>query len=164
MTTEQMLTVIAIVFVTPVVSLYGGTLLSIIHEKWKLDNNLKPVLTQSSFFHPFIGARDCGATVLRSFGVWTWPWEGRFSPNTLIERLEDEGYEVEERYRSRYFHAMTPDDPKLARFVKHNQDGDYLLFTNDGEHHVMSLRNGQLTDTSYWAGGDRRLYHIYEVR
>jgi hypothetical protein len=97
----------------------------------------------------------CGEAVLESFGT-PQPQEAflaRFGAG-VASCLQADGYTVER--------AEVPWRPKitLGRFITEHPTGDWVIGTSG---HVMSLRDGKLTDTDERGTGRRRVELAYQV-
>jgi hypothetical protein len=95
----------------------------------------------------------CGEATLESFGITRRGrqqtcWAG------VTSALRASGYHLDRNV----FYDEHP--PSLSRFIAERPEGDYVLFTAD---HIMSLRNGRLTDTDLKMGGLRRVRMAYRI-
>lgn len=109
----------------------------------------------------------CWQAVLESFGVTVLGEGGQYTHIT-IAHLERHGYTATLTAVSQWQYdelttTATPwkeNLPTVTQFIAEHPTGDYLLTTAK---HVMSLRDGQLTDTETDAGGRRRVRVAYQV-
>ena len=95
----------------------------------------------------------CGEATLESFGITR---RGRQATcwAAVTSTLKASGYTLER--------VVAPWDasPSLGKFIVGHPEGDYLIGTAD---HIMSLRDGKLTDTDLERAGKRRVREVYRV-
>lgn len=96
----------------------------------------------------------CGEATLESYGVTVRGLQATFWAAVTTE-LRDAGYKL-----TREVAPWAEHPPTLARFITEHPAGDWLIGTSN---HIMSLRDGKLTDTDLNAGGRRPVREAYEV-
>jgi hypothetical protein len=96
----------------------------------------------------------CGEAALESFGVTVRGPRRLTCWGAAASRLQRAGCELARE--------TAPWDARvtLAAFIAAHPDGDWLIGTHD---HVMSLRDGRLTDTDLGGSGRRMVREAYRV-
>lgn len=96
----------------------------------------------------------CGEAALRSFGIEV--EHHRYASPTylarVVNRLRTEGWQLAQAVLP--WNRPGSRRPTLGRFIQEHQQGDWLIYTAD---HIMSLRDGVLTDTDLDGGPRRRI-------
>lgn len=96
----------------------------------------------------------CGEATLESFSI-TVRGKQATCLSAARNHLRAAGYNLTDEVA-----PWADEQPTLARFIAEHPVGDYVLFTTD---HILSLRDGQLTDTETTAGGRRRVREAQRV-
>jgi hypothetical protein len=100
----------------------------------------------------------CGEATLESFGI-TVRGLRETCWAAVATQLQHDGWQLDWEIAP-WAGENNEGHPTLSRFIADRPEGDYLIFTAD---HIMSLRDGKLTDTDLASGGRRRVIMAYRV-